>query len=669
MPAVNYDLMLQEMLTKTEGKVNQVVYWGRPLDWHNQTLTPNPDAIYFMAFTNTKDVGPVVIEVPPAGTADHSTATSSTSGRCRSRMPGSWEPTRAGRQVSDPAAGLCRTDPRGLYSAAVGHLGGYALLRSNLESHGDADVAKSIAYGKLVKIYPLAQAANPPETVFTDAKDVVFDSTIRYDAVLRGARPHRAKRALAATRPGDDRPAQFARHREGQAPSSPTPRPRSCLKPACAKPRPGWKRSMTQAFRPSGKAAAGPSRHRRSSLTRCKPALPTPTLTRLMRGVAYSYAYVGIKRLGAGQFYLITIKDKDGEAFDGGKTYRLSVPANPPVEQYWSVTAYDRETHALIRNMPRASRSSQIPELQKNADGSIDIFFGPAAPEGKDSNWVPTDPARLRADVPALCPDEGAVREDLGAAGHREGEMNRDSPDGRLLRFDDASLRRMRQACEGSTQSGTPSNGTFGLAPVGEEQAEEGEAVPEAVQPRGEAVAVLDAGGVNDAAEQEALCVDQDVPLAAVDFLACIVAARPAALGRLDRLAVDDGGGGLGVAAGSLSGQNQQGVVQAVQRAVPPPAPEIAEDGALGRELLGQQRPLAAGAQQVEDRVQHRLQVGPARPTDAARRRQARRDQGELGVGQVGCVALGQAGILDPGGIGPHGGVSSLRHETDTTTG
>src|ERR1700722_17443003 len=39
MPAVNYDLMLQEMLTKTPGKVNQVIYWGKPLDWHNQTLT------------------------------------------------------------------------------------------------------------------------------------------------------------------------------------------------------------------------------------------------------------------------------------------------------------------------------------------------------------------------------------------------------------------------------------------------------------------------------------------------------------------------------------------------------------------------------------------------------------------------------------------------------
>lgn len=64
MPVVNYDLMLQEMLTRTTGKVNQVVYWGRPLDSRNQTLTPNPDALYFMAFFNTKD-GPIVLDLPP----------------------------------------------------------------------------------------------------------------------------------------------------------------------------------------------------------------------------------------------------------------------------------------------------------------------------------------------------------------------------------------------------------------------------------------------------------------------------------------------------------------------------------------------------------------------------------------------------------------------------
>jgi hypothetical protein len=65
MPVVNYDLMVQEMLSKTNGKVNQVIYWGRPLDSKNQTLTPNPDALYFIAFYNTRD-GPIVLDLPPA---------------------------------------------------------------------------------------------------------------------------------------------------------------------------------------------------------------------------------------------------------------------------------------------------------------------------------------------------------------------------------------------------------------------------------------------------------------------------------------------------------------------------------------------------------------------------------------------------------------------------
>ena len=64
MPAVNTDLMRQQMLTKTAGKVGQVIYWGRPLDSRNQTLTPNPDALYFMTFFDTKD-GPVVLDLPP----------------------------------------------------------------------------------------------------------------------------------------------------------------------------------------------------------------------------------------------------------------------------------------------------------------------------------------------------------------------------------------------------------------------------------------------------------------------------------------------------------------------------------------------------------------------------------------------------------------------------
>jgi hypothetical protein len=53
---------------------------------------------------------------------------------------------------------------------------------------------------------------------------------------------------------------------------------------------------------------------------------------------------------------------------------------------------YDRKTHALIKGLARASCASNSSEVVKNADGSVDVYFGPKAPPGKDSNWVPTDP-------------------------------------------------------------------------------------------------------------------------------------------------------------------------------------------------------------------------------------------------------------------------------------
>ena len=55
-PAVNYNLMFQEMVRTTGGTFNQILWWPRLLTWKNQTLTPNPDAIYFMPFINTKEV-------------------------------------------------------------------------------------------------------------------------------------------------------------------------------------------------------------------------------------------------------------------------------------------------------------------------------------------------------------------------------------------------------------------------------------------------------------------------------------------------------------------------------------------------------------------------------------------------------------------------------------
>ena len=90
----------------------------------------------------------------------------------------------------------------------------------------------------------------------------------------------------------------------------------------------------------------------------------------------------------------MTIRDKSGNRLSGRNTYRLNVPENAPVKQYWSATLYDRATHALIRDQKWSSRSSQTSGLHKNPDGSVDLFFGPKAPSEKDANWVPTNAER-----------------------------------------------------------------------------------------------------------------------------------------------------------------------------------------------------------------------------------------------------------------------------------
>jgi hypothetical protein len=96
------------------------------------------------------------------------------------------------------------------------------------------------------------------------------------------------------------------------------------------------------------------------------------------------------KRPGPSSAYLGAYKDKAGEWLDGGTSYRLRVPPNPPIKLFWSVTVYDVDTRALILNDQKiADRSSRM-DLRKNADGSVDIYCGPKAPAGFEKNWIPT---------------------------------------------------------------------------------------------------------------------------------------------------------------------------------------------------------------------------------------------------------------------------------------
>ena len=392
-PAVNFDLMLQAMIGAAKGKPNQIVFWSRLPDWKNQTLTPNPDVIYLMPFFDTGDVGPMVLGIPPA---DDGSITGTIMDAWQAALedvgPAGADKGNGGKYLILPP-GYQGVPPQGYIALPSMTYQGYALLRSNLASASEADVAKAVAYGKRIKFYPFSQAGNPAATTFVDAIDVVYDATIPYDV-----RFFQSLDRVVQTEPWlprDEVMIDMLRSIgiEKGKPFKPDPKTHDILN-AAAREAQAWLDARYEAGFPSfyeGRQWALPA---------------SPELAKTMgtfyegpdaysvdgRGLADSYAYSTSKQLGAGQYYLMAAKDKDGRALDGAGSYRLNVPAAAPIKQFWSAVVYDRTTHALIRDVPRASRSSQSQGLQKNSDGSVDIYFGLKALADRTSNWIPTSP-------------------------------------------------------------------------------------------------------------------------------------------------------------------------------------------------------------------------------------------------------------------------------------
>jgi hypothetical protein len=98
-----------------------------------------------------------------------------------------------------------------------------------------------------------------------------------------------------------------------------------------------------------------------------------------------------IEMVGVGSQYALSNKDSRGAFLDGSKSYRLNIPANPPAKDFWSVVVYDPQTRSMLEtDNPYPRINSELSDLDKNSDGSIDIYFGPQPPEGKEKNWIQT---------------------------------------------------------------------------------------------------------------------------------------------------------------------------------------------------------------------------------------------------------------------------------------
>jgi hypothetical protein len=117
--------------------------------------------------------------------------------------------------------------------------------------------------------------------------------------------------------------------------------------------------------------------------------------------VMFHYPYtavtpaMAVTRPGLGSDYGIAYLDANKEILDGAKTYKLHLPPNVPVNNFWAVTVYDSQTRSQLQtSQPFPTVGSQSAGFQQNRDGSYDVYFAPEPPAGKESNWLQTVPGK-----------------------------------------------------------------------------------------------------------------------------------------------------------------------------------------------------------------------------------------------------------------------------------
>ncbi len=100
------------------------------------------------------------------------------------------------------------------------------------------------------------------------------------------------------------------------------------------------------------------------------------------------------KNIGVGSYYLWAYKDAAGNFLDGAKNYKLHIPANVPAKDFWSVLVYDSLSRSELQNSQNFSSVSKYSDPKINADGSVDVYFGPTMPVGQEKNWINTVPGK-----------------------------------------------------------------------------------------------------------------------------------------------------------------------------------------------------------------------------------------------------------------------------------
>jgi hypothetical protein len=390
-PAVTLDMMRQAYFRDAKASYNDIVWWPKDAGWKNQSLDVNPGVRYLYIFSNTKDDGPVVLDLPSAVAGASFLGT----------IMDTWQVPLIDIGVGGKGGKYLILPPDHKGEVPAGYIplrpktyNSYALIRSIVASRSEEDVRAGDALVKQITVYPLSKAGNPPEPRFVDMTDTLYNAIVPYDdtfyvslARVINEEPVQSRdlQMLGMLLPlGIEKGKEF----------KPDAATRTQLKAAAAEAQ-AWLIdgiiSTSERYWPDGKWNV--------------PAPPIAVKTKFLwevpnyfdvdaRGITLASFFGPVKTLGAGSFYLNAFFDQSGGRLTGANTYRLRVPANVPVSEFWSLTVYDQETAAFFRNSTHITVDSLDKGVRKNADGSVDISVGPKASPGMESNWIYTPPGK-----------------------------------------------------------------------------------------------------------------------------------------------------------------------------------------------------------------------------------------------------------------------------------
>ena len=395
MPLMNFKFWRDALADAGVGP-NDVGYFSKVQDWKFQTATPNNTTPYICIYWNFKD-GPIVVEMPPAiegigifGTIMDAWQRPLDDVGAKGRDRG-----RGAKYLLVPPNYDGPLLPSALVYEQETYYGWTALRPIMAGGATPENLDKATALTKQLKVYPLAEADNPPKTKFVDLYGTLLEMTPKLDGSIYREIHEMIQEEVVLDR---DLAIMGLMARIGIKKGEPF-KPDVKLQTMFDQAGPEALRFMIEQYHRD----LNPWMWEGKKWSMLVPTGAGETEWRYefpsfydyhARGALYYAIITSIKNYGTSTFYLDCAETADGEWLDGGKNYKLVMPPDVPVQDFWAITTYDLETASYLRDIEPSSIDSNMKNVKKNADGSVDIYFGPKAPKGKENNWLPTDPKR-----------------------------------------------------------------------------------------------------------------------------------------------------------------------------------------------------------------------------------------------------------------------------------